>query len=295
MASIQRVRGAIGDASRGVPGVTGSPSDSIPTAANRTDHPSPVFTHPCCTRDDQSASHQLEDAVENAMDTMSDVEPARDMSGLENNTQTQAQATIGMQVSPGSQSEHLPNPCQPVAVPEHRVDGAIDAHHSASQVARVSKDPNMETAITTPQVMASSADHSSAITPVKPRDTPLPSAENDNALTAVFFKLYLDEEADPEDPPGCVKLTGLTTRDDLFTEIQGIFEDDLSAGDQIVAVKVRRADGEKFKGPEIRTMPIRRSGQQDMWRELIQTMSEYGVGDGGLRGYVKVKRCTDAK
>jgi hypothetical protein len=111
----------------------------------------------------------------------------------------------------------------------------------------------------------------------------------------VFFKLYLDEEADPLEPQCCVKLTGLTTRDELFTMMHDDLQDDLDDGDQIVAVKVKRADGEVFRGPNVRTMPIKRVGRQDMWRELINTLLEHGAGEEGLRGYVKVKKFVDAK
>ena len=118
---------------------------------------------------------------------------------------------------------------------------------------------------------------------------------NSLRLSGVFFRLYLDEEADPLEPQCCVKLTGLTTRDDLFTMMHDDLEDDLDTGDQIVAVKVKRADGEVFRGPNVRTMPIKRVGQQDMWKELIGTLVEHGAGEEGLRGYIKVKKCVDAK
>jgi hypothetical protein len=41
-------------------------------------------------------------------------------------------------------------------------------------------------------------------------------------------------------------------------------------------------------------MPIKRVGQQDMWRKLIYTLSEYGAGEDGLRGYIKAKKFVDA-
>jgi hypothetical protein len=125
--------------------------------------------------------------------------------------------------------------------------------------------------------------------------SPSPTDKDCSSLRSVFFKLYLDEEADPLEPQCCVKLTGLTTRDELFTMMHDDLQDDLDDGDQIVAVKVKRADGEVFRGPNVRTMPIKRVGRQDMWRELINTLLEHGAGEEGLRGYVKVKKFVDAK
>jgi len=72
-------------------------------------------------------------------------------------------------------------------------------------------------------------------------------------------------------------------------------QDDMDTGDQIVVVKVKRADGEVFRGPNVRIMPIKKAGQQDMWRELIDTLLEHGAGEEGLMGYVKVKKSIDAK
>lgn len=125
--------------------------------------------------------------------------------------------------------------------------------------------------------------------------TTSPTDKDSNSLRSVFFRLYLDEDADPLEPQCCVKLTGLTTRDELFTMLHDDLQDDLDTGDQIVVVKVKRADGEVFRGPNVRIMPIKKAGQQDMWRELIDTLLEHGAGEEGLMGYVKVKKSIDAK
>ncbi|GAB7323903.1 hypothetical protein MBLNU13_g07331t1 [Cladosporium sp. NU13] len=125
--------------------------------------------------------------------------------------------------------------------------------------------------------------------------TTSPADKNINTLKGIFFRLYLDEDTDPLEPQCCVKLTGLTTRDELFKMMDEDLEDDLDTGDKIVAVRVKRADGKIFPGPNVLTMPIKRVGQQDMWRELIGTLLEHGAGEEGLRGYVKVKKSIDAK
>jgi hypothetical protein len=121
-----------------------------------------------------------------------------------------------------------------------------------------------------------------------------PTIHNE-ALTNIYLSLYLDEQANHVDPLGCVTLTGLTTRDILFTMAQEDLESELDPGDQIVVVKIRRADGQVFKGPNIRTMPIKRAGQQDMWQALVKTLLVDGAGEGGLRGYVKVKPSIGAR
>jgi hypothetical protein len=149
----------------------------------------------------------------------------------------------------------------------------------------------------TPESPVGNAIHETGLQDVvtKLETTPSPTDKDCNSLKSVFFKLYLDEEADPLEPQCCVKPTDLTTRDELFTMMHDDLQDDLDDGGQIVAVKVKRANGEIFRGPNLRTMPIKRVGQQDMWRELINTLLEHGAGEEGLRGYVKVKKYIDAK
>jgi hypothetical protein len=116
----------------------------------------------------------------------------------------------------------------------------------------------------------------------------------ENALTGAVFRLYLDGETHLLDPQGCVTLTGLTTRDESFAMMTEDLQDEIGADDRIVAVKIRRADGDVFKGLDVRTMPIKRNGQQDMWKKIIDTLSEHAAGENGLRGYVQVKKRVDA-
>jgi hypothetical protein len=120
-------------------------------------------------------------------------------------------------------------------------------------------------------------------------ETATAPTSNDDALTNIYLSLYLDEKADHDDPVGCVTLTGLTTRDAFFNMVQEDLESELELGDKIVLVKIRRADGKAFQGSLNLTMPIKPAGQQDMWQALVKNILKQGAGEGGLRGYVKVK------
>jgi hypothetical protein len=90
----------------------------------------------------------------------------------------------------------------------------------------------------------------------------------------------------------------LTTRDILFDTVQEYLEseiDEIGPDDKIVAIKIRRADGQVLKGPNIPTMPIRQAGKEDMWQALVKTLLVHGAGEDGLRAYVKVKRLVSAR
>lgn len=239
-----------------------------------------------------SARNVLNDAAITVLELPGDIEPAGDIIVANGNTQTQP-AGVGVSFSPQSQIPSEPRnfhadthadgaaeASQPQIVPQGSELLETEAHRAATPTKLTGNDicePGLQDIVTKLEASAPPIDN------------------NSNSLRSVFFKLYLDEEADPLEPQCCVKLTGLTSRDELFIMMHDDLQDDLDTGDQIAAVKVKRADGEVFRGPNVRTMPIKRVGRQDMWRELTDTLLEHGVGEEGLRGYVKVKKCIDAK
>ncbi|KAM0703497.1 hypothetical protein Q7P35_009436 [Cladosporium inversicolor] len=235
-----------------------------------------------------SASNVLNDEATTVLEMPGDIEPARDMIVANGNTQTQ---WAGMDVSHSTQSQIPSEPRNLYADP----DAVNNAAASRLEGPR-SPETKTNQATTSSQLIRTTIDEPGLQELVNKLETTTPSSDEDgNALRGVFFRLYLDEEADTLEPQCCVTLTGLTTRDELFTMMQDDLQDDLDTGDQIMAVKVKRADGEIFRGPNVRTMPIKRVGKQDMWSELVNTLLEYGAGEEGLRGYVKVKKYVDAK
>jgi hypothetical protein len=62
-----------------------------------------------------------------------------------------------------------------------------------------------------------------------------------------------------------------------------------------VIIKIRRADGQVFKGSNIPTMPIMQAGELDTWQALVKNILVHGAGEGGLRGYVKVRKAVEAR
>lgn len=218
----------------------------------------------------------LHDTVASVSETADDAEPIGDAVVVQDITQAQPavmQATSSTQRD--NQSEHRDFDAASGAEVE------FDAHQMrhALQSSESLDIDTCQTAAPT-QVTGNEAHEPESQNLVNKFETTTSPTDNDsNALRAVFFRLYLDEEADPLEPQCCVKLTGFTTRDELFTMMHDDLQDDLLTGDQIVAVKVKRADGEVFRGPNARTMPIKTVGQQDMWRELINTLLEHGAGE----------------
>lgn len=108
-------------------------------------------------------------------------------------------------------------------------------------------------------------------------------------MSSVFLNLYLDEAATTNDPLGCLTLAGLNTKAELFNEVEAILKDEIGADDTISMIRVRRADGNVFPGPNILSLAISRGGKQDMWSTLVQMVRDHGSGDGRLNAYVKVR------
>jgi hypothetical protein len=104
-------------------------------------------------------------------------------------------------------------------------------------------------------------------------------------LTDIQLALYIEGN---HELAGVIELTDVTTRDDLFDMIQQDLQDELGIGDQFDVVRFQRTDGEAFPRPNARSMPIKRFGQQDMWKAMVKTMLEHKIGD--LEGFVIVKK-----
>jgi hypothetical protein len=204
---------------------------------------------------EHGARDVLHDAVASALEMVGDPAVAQDS--------TPAQSAV-MQVTSSTQRDSQPEPRDFHTNPGAEVDS------DASQPPLV---PQGSASMATerneakpPEPLTGNVIHETSLQNVVPKleTTTLPTDKDCSSLTSVFFRLYLDEEIDPLEPQCCVKLTGLTTRDELFAMMQDDLQDDLDDGDRIVAVKVKRADGEVFRGPSVRTMPIKRVGRQGM-------------------------------
>ena len=107
----------------------------------------------------------------------------------------------------------------------------------------------------------------------------------DRALTDIQLALYIDDHSELA---GVIELTNVTTRDELFAMIQQDLQDVIDVGDRFDVVRFQRTDGQAFPRPNARSVPIKRFGQQDMWKAMVKSMAEYNVGD--LEGVVIVKR-----
>ena len=126
--------------------------------------------------------------------------------------------------------------------------------------------------------------------------TAISSANNhDHTPTDIPVRLYLDEETNSLKPQGYLTLDGLLSKDQLFTEIQAGLEEYLDVADQIASVTVKRADGEVFDDLYADELRITRAGKQDVWKLVIRTILKHGAGEGGLKGYVKMKKLVDDK
>jgi hypothetical protein len=42
-------------------------------------------------------------------------------------------------------------------------------------------------------------------------------------------------------------------------------------------------------------MPIMQAGELDTWQALVKNILVHGAGEGGLRGYVKVRKAVEAR
>jgi hypothetical protein len=120
---------------------------------------------------------------------------------------------------------------------------------------------------------------------VRHPSTPNPLRATIGALTDIQLALYIDGH---HDLAGVIELTNVTTRDDLFAMIQQDLQDALGVGDTFDVVRFQRTDGKAFPRPNARSVPIKRFGQQDMWKAMVKTMLEHNIGD--LEGFVIVKR-----
>ena len=106
----------------------------------------------------------------------------------------------------------------------------------------------------------------------------------------IQLALYIDGQ---NDLAGVIEITNVTTRVQLFDMIQQDLPDILGVGDRFDVVRFQRTDGEAFPRPNARSVPIKRFGQQDMWKAMVKTMLEHNIGD--LEGLVIVKRGIDSK
>ena len=125
-------------------------------------------------------------------------------------------------------------------------------------------------------VTSSAVRHSSTANPLR---------ATSGALADIQLALYIDGH---HDLAGVIELTNVTTRDDLFAMIQQDLQDALGVGDTFDVVRFQRTDGKAFPRPNARSVPIKRFGQQDMWKAMVKTMLEHNIGD--LEGFVIVKR-----
>ena len=69
--------------------------------------------------------------------------------------------------------------------------------------------------------------------------------------------------------------------------------DELGVGDGFDVVRFQRTDGEAFPRRNVHSVPIKRFGQQDMWKAMVKTMLEHNIGD--LEEFVIVKRGGNSK
>lgn len=115
-------------------------------------------------------------------------------------------------------------------------------------------------------------------------------------LTGVTLCLFLSEQSDVEAPDGWVSLTNTDTRESLFELMHKDLANELQAdGVTIYAVTIKCADGQLIPGTKLRAIPIKKTGPSDMWKQLAVALSNHGAGEGGLLGYVKVRKVVDAK
>jgi hypothetical protein len=267
-------------------------SRNLTPGAMNTDHDSHPTQEPVQLRGIDRGYGAREDAAASASNTAGDAELVEDTIVVQHSTPIQ---TAVMNVTSNIQREVSSEPPNFQAAPGSEVDAAADQPHLMLRGSQPLETETRQTTVSTQSTGDAINEPGLQNVVNKLEITTPPAGKNSNTLKSMFFRLYLDEDTDPLEPQSCVKLTGLTTRDELFKMMDEDFEDDLGTGEKIVAVRVKRADGKIFLGPNVLTMPIKRVGQQDMWRELISTLLEHGAGEEGLRGYVKVKKRVDAK
>lgn len=167
--------------------------------------------------------------------------------------------------------------------------GLIDREdHRVPEAARCSSEIQESNGFVDPRILSRSAVAEQS-TASKTAAVPGPATSTDDLLSGVFLSLYLEGAVETDDSIGCSTLDGLETKDKLFAEVQAILDDQLDAGETVCVIRVRREDGEVFPGLNTPSVSITRGGK-DVWNSLIKRILDQGIGDGGLRGYVKVKR-----
>lgn len=153
------------------------------------------------------------------------------------------------------------------------------AELSCSSLANVKQPPHVPDGLAdlaSKSVLSPAVCHSSPYDP--PRGT-------NKVLTDIQLALYIDGH---NELGGVIELINATTRDELFAMIQQDLQDALGVRDTFDVVRLQRTDGKAFPRPHARSVPIKRFGQQDMWKAMVKTMLEHNIGD--LEGFVIVKR-----
>lgn len=140
--------------------------------------------------------------------------------------------------------------------------------------------------VTPPKLIARSVSSKAVCHP----STFSPLRGTNKSFADIQLALYIDGQ---NDLAGVIEITDVTTRDQLFDIIQQDLQDILGVGDRFDIVRFQRTDGEAFPRPNAGSVPIKRFGQQDMWKAMVRTMLEHNIGD--LEGFVIVKRGVDSK
>jgi hypothetical protein len=151
--------------------------------------------------------------------------------------------------------------------------------------------PSLANTIKLPQVPANltaSVPNRVSSSSARRPSTSKPPRHTNGALRDIQLALYIEGH---NELAGVIELTDVTTRDELFAMIQQDLQDALSARDRFDVVRFQRTDGKAFPRPNARSVPIKRFGQQDMWKAMVKTMLEHNIGD--LEGVVIVKRGVD--
>lgn len=120
--------------------------------------------------------------------------------------------------------------------------------------------------------------------------TPNPPRGTNQSSADIQLALYIDGH---NELAGVIEITNVTTRDELFDMIRQDLQDELAVEDRFDVVKFQRTDGKAFPRPNARSVPIKRFGQQDMWKAMVRTMLEHNIGD--LEAFVIVKKGVGSK
>jgi hypothetical protein len=128
---------------------------------------------------------------------------------------------------------------------------------------------------------------------------PLDSSSHSNGALDIDLDLWVDGKTDLNlaEPDAWLTLTELTSRKELFELAKVYLQESghLEADDEIVNIIFKRADGGLFPGIRKSSVPIARVGILDMWKRLLEKMSELGTWRGEMRGYVRVQKAILSK